>query len=522
MPPRRPRLGTGRRRAWTLLWVVLAALSPALAGAQTAQMRLSFTLPKETLAARARQVPVDGGLRVAGVPLAERQVALTLERFELFTPDAVVVVHENGSKVTTHAVPNRTFFRGGVEGDPSSTAFLSVGEAGDVRGLVIADGATYVLGAADAALAGEPLIAKAAADAAPDARGFECDADALPVPATALDELGAGAEAAPFEPAAPGDKAAALYSITVAIETDVELFNRFGSVDTMAAYIGDLMGAMSAIYYRDVNTTLRVNLVSAWTGATTSDPWTATSPSTALCELGTWWHTNRPTFPRGTVHFLSGKSTTAGIAWIGVLCSADFSAGGTCAAGQWGGGYGVTMGISGTFNPANPNAVNWDLLGATHEIGHNFNSPHTHCYNVLFGAGQEVDRCSSGEQMSVNGTLQACYSGATCVPSLGTANCGVQGQGNGTIMSYCHNIAPSFMSNTSLTFGATAAGVPHPYGNQPNRVSARMNAFVAGLSTTCHRRRNAPAGDFNGDGRAEVWVYRGAGAWIEFPLWPGD
>ena len=520
MQRRRPRLGTGRRGVPIFLWVFLTALSPALAGAQTRQMRLSFNLPRETLAARANQVPVDARLRIAGVPLGERLAVLNLERFELFTPDARVLVHGDGGQVTTQPAPHRAYFRGSVEGEPGSTAFLAVDESGEVRGLVIAGDGTYVLGAADKALADEPLIARAAAEAPPDPRGFECGADALPVPTTAFDER--GEEPPQFEPAAPGDKAAALYSITVAIETDVELFNRFGSVDTMAAYIGDLMGAMSAIYYRDINTTLRVNLVSVWTGATTSDPWTATTTTAALCELGTWWHTNRPTFPRGTVHFLSGKSTTAGIAWIGVLCGGDFNGAPTCSAGQWGGAYGVTMGISGSFSPANPNAVNWDMLGTSHEIGHNFNSPHTHCYNVLFGAGQEVDRCSSGEQMFFNNVLQSCYSGATCVPSPGTANCGTQGQGNGTIMSYCHNLSPSFGNNTSLTFGASSAGVPHLYGNQPGRVSARMNAHVASLAASCRRRRNAPAGDFNGDGRSEVWIYRGTGTWIEFPLWPGN
>ena len=56
----------------------------------------------------------------------------------------------------------------------------------------------------------------------------------------------------------------------------------------------------------------------------------------------------------------------------------DFSQGS-----HWGGGYGVVQ-INGSY-PSNL----WDLIASAHELGHNFGSPHTHCYHP------PLDHCSN-------------------------------------------------------------------------------------------------------------------------------
>lgn len=510
----------------TLLAIAGMALTGAsAAAAQPAAQELGFSLPREAVARQARQAPVGGWLRATQVELGGRTAALSLQRFEVFTRDARLLVHGIAIEATTIPVPDRAYFRGGVEGEEDSLAFLAVGRDGDVRGLVVSAGQTQVIGPErEDSPPSEPLVVRDAADAVGKLGSptFRCAVDSATgslSPGSFSPSADEPAEShTDSELAGPAVKAAALYSIVVSVETDYELFAEFGNVDAEAAYIGDLMGAISAIYYRDVNTTLRVNLVSLWTGGPASDPWTATDPTAALCEVGTWWHANRPmaSYPRGTVHFIAGKGSTAGVAWVGALCTADFSNAASCAPGQWGGSYGVTMGVSGSFNPSSPTIV-WDIHGVAHEIGHNFNTPHTHCYNALFGAGQEIDRCYSGESIIVSPpTPTQCYSGAICVPGPGTASCGTPGQGNGTIMSYCNNVpgAGGFASS-SLTFGNT-----HPYGLNPGRVATRMQSYVAGLAPSCRRRRDAPPADFNGDGRSEVFVYRN-GTWVEFPFWPG-
>jgi hypothetical protein len=204
---------------------------------------------------------------------------------------------------------------------------------------------------------------------------------------------------------------------TVSIETDQELLAKYsGNVTAMTAYITTLLGAASVIYERDVQVHLNVNLIQAWT---TTDPYSSTSTRTQLDEVGDWWHANRPktSYPRTTVHYLSGKPVSGGIAWLDVLCIGDFSQGG----GHWGGAYGVTQ-----INAAYPSSP-WDLLSVTHELGHNFGSPHTHCYSP------PIDMCYNGET--------GCYSGPIVNP----------GPLGGTIMSYCHLLAGGY-GNIDMRF----------------------------------------------------------------------
>jgi hypothetical protein len=99
------------------------------------------------------------------------------------------------------------------------------------------------------------------------------------------------------------------------------------------------------------------------------------------------------------------------------LCSSGYC-GSATANGHYGGGYGVSSSLAGQFSTSNPNLY-WDLLCFSHEIGHNFNSRHTHCYSP------PVDQCYASEA--------GCYSGQTSVPPE-----------KGTIMSYCHLLSGGY------------------------------------------------------------------------------
>jgi hypothetical protein len=118
--------------------------------------------------------------------------------------------------------------------------------------------------------------------------------------------------------------------------------------------------------------------------------------------------------PRDLVHFISGKPVQGGVAYVAALCSRDY-------------GFGASQ-VYGAFDLSNPNTM-WDVLVVTHELGHNFGSPHTHCYDP------PVDRCYAAEP--------GCYDGAV-VPS------------QGTIMSYCHLLRG--VAGVDLAFGKVVSG----------------------------------------------------------------
>ena len=200
-----------------------------------------------------------------------------------------------------------------------------------------------------------------------------------------------------------------VYTVTLAIETDYEFFQKFGSTAGELQYIGDLTAAASAIYQRDVKTTFQLGTVHLY--STASDPWSATTTSAALDELQSYWNANYSSVPRTIVHMLSGKGMGGGISYLGVLCNSSY-------------GYGVSGSLNGNFSTTSP-SLYWDILCYTHEIGHNFSSPHTECYVP------PVDTCTACNSTTCTGTVPA---------------------GGGTIMSYCHLCSGGY-SKIILYFG---------------------------------------------------------------------
>jgi hypothetical protein len=449
--------------SFSLVLLVLAAAPPTLA-----QSRLDFG--DLNLASVARDLEMGDGLRIEGAPLGDAKAgsALVLERVRVFSPDARIVVHgADGERV--FPAPKNVYLRGYVEGEPRSLAFLSVLEDGETRGLVAATGGRYWNLASSPLEDGHGPLTAYAIDAqtgyAEKIAGFEC----------LVDDFGAGGEPFDLAPSAvldlppPAEKRGLTYTARIAFETDFEYYQKFGNMTDATNYIGDLIGFMSGIYFADVDTTLYVSSVSLW--STAADPWDegggASSTTCALYEFGKYWNDNNTGIERTIAHFLSGKSTNAGVAWVGVLCrggsTQTVNVSGcstlTNSTDNYVGGYGVTSGIDANFNPASP-AKLWDIIGTSHEIGHNFNSPHTHCWMAQAGGITNVDQCY--------GSQTGCYSGSTSLPS----GCPGSGQGCGLIMSYCHLLGGG-LGNIDFTFGEG-----HPYGNDPDRVAARMTSHV--------------------------------------------
>lgn len=417
--------------------MVLAIAAAAPAGAATVVSPLHFPLRQSLAVLRAaeagerlldvdpralaelRKIGRSESVRIEAFPFAPGATGdLTLERFEVATPDARVLVQTaHGTEI--RPMPEVAHFRGRLDGDVDSRVYLGV-QAGFLVAMVKTSAGLVYVGPEGSAAGPVQHVLREADSPLNDEfvpTGWRCDADELPPPSAPLVEaLEVGRPTLRPASASATLEAMAMKEAAISIETDQEMLAKYGGdVGAMSAYITTVLGQASVIYGRDVQVNLTVNRIQAWT---TSDPYGLADPMGQLNEVGNWWHANRPksSYPRAAVHFLSGKPVTGGIAWLGVLCIGDFNQGG-----NWGGAYGVTQ-VNGYY-PANL----WDLVAVAHELGHNFGSPHTHCYSP------PIDMCYGGEG--------GCYSGPVVHP----------GPLGGTIMSYCHLLGGGY-ANIDLRF----------------------------------------------------------------------
>lgn len=397
-----------------------------------------------------------GTVRLTGVKSGAATVTLDLRRFEVFARDVQLLADDGHG--TVQKVPRpRTRYYGGRVVETGAGAFLAVEDDGSARGIVDAEGNSYSL---DATAGGALRLSAIDTEGPGRDGGFRCDADDLAQARSLIDE----AQSVTPTAASGAPRGSLPYRARAAIETDYQFYQRFNNEVTATRYVGDLLAYASTKYVTEINTRFEVVFVRLWT--TAADPWNETTSNCSLMEFGSYWNANMTGVSRTFAHMLSGRSTGGGIAWVGTLCSGAFTTSVTgCGFGNGnlpaGGDYGFTGNLSGTFNPANPQVI-WDIVATSHEIGHNFNSPHTHCYAGVGGNADPIDRCATS-------SATGCYLGATSLP-------GPMGSGSGTIMSYCHLLSGG-MSNISLTFG-----IGHPYGTAPERVPARMSARMAALA----------------------------------------
>jgi hypothetical protein len=404
--------------------------------------------------------------KITAVPLPGHlaRVALELTRFRVFAHDAKIVVHSADGDFL-HPIPDNIYYRGNVVGEPNSTVTVTVLEDGEARGLVVTSGRYFVISGdtINRSLSNtfrirqiEPTV-----ELEHKAQGFECGTDSLELlpPLESVESL--------VPKRRMNIKSSVAYTAKIAVETDNEFFNLFGNATDASNYVADIIAFGSAIYSAEVSTSWVLQDVSLWdTGS--PDPWTQTSAECGLYEFGRYWNDNNSGITRTIAHFMSGKNTGGGIAWVGVLCYPELNYTQTACPGltpvydNYAGDYGFSGDLDGGFDFDNP-AVTWDIFAVTHEIGHNFNSPHTHCYANIGGNSNPIDECYGGEC-----GFTGCHCGGTGLPS----GCPGEGQGCGTIMSYCH--AQGGMDNLSFTLGSG-----HPYGTAPDRVPTRMSAHVA-------------------------------------------
>jgi hypothetical protein len=465
----------------------------------------------------ALRAPVKAGakVRLHNVPLGDQTRTLELERFDVWAPGAEIVVQSGDGSTSRIQPPAMNYFRGTVGGDPATMVFVAARPDGAVDGMVFTEDARYTM---RSTAAQEIIIDEAGPQDDPAGDPFMCELDGAPA---VRNVSGRPKVASDAKVAAAGAlSATGLWTLNLAIETDHELYTDLGSSsDNVALFIGNLVGAASVIYQRDLRTELLVSYSRIQTSA--SDPWNAVPGSTgpwngnpsvtystshALAELGDVWG-NAGTRPfsgaRSSVVLVSGKQQTAGVAWIGTTCGSDFACGAGCGEvfnGHTGGRYAyVGLGNQFTTNVPAPNNTTsgilygipstnyWALLGFAHELGHNVDGPHTHCMGL--SAADKTTYNVTRDWVDVCVTAGGCNAGATSVPAE-----------RGTIMSYCHLAAGTWPTSRFL-FGRSGepselmANHIRSYINSVTPASPGITAPASvNVNTSANASINSPSG----------------------------
>jgi hypothetical protein len=302
-----------------------------------------------------------------------------------------IVVDEDGER----EVPAPAFrsFRGRVAGEPDSRAVLNL-FGGSAAGFVRVGGEEFSVAPLESGAGGELAIRSAEAD--PD----QPDSPFCPV------ELPHKADApqsdAP-QPALGGDPpidGTTVLTAEVAIDATYQWSQYFISPEAAQAYIMNLMAQVSTIFEDEVNVEIVVPYLRVF--STPDDPYTdTTNTGTLLADLRSEWNANQTGVDRTVVHLFSRRSSGgAGIAYIDVLCSNDQQPGNSY-------DYGVsTLSASGG---------SWERRLVAHELGHNFASPHTHCYLPPIDTCANENGCYEGPTSQTVGTIMSYCSSATSV-----------------------------------------------------------------------------------------------------------
>jgi hypothetical protein len=381
------------------------------------------------------------------IDMADLGIAVAdLERVEVFAQGARIILNDGHSEQEL-APQGATFWRGHLQGNTNSLVTLTVEDGGAVYGVVNDGERVWNVSRTGSVAALEAM--EVDTSAIPD---FDCAVDGLEVPDDLLDGLGLTLESVTPKELSAGQ----YYQATIAVDTDYAFYSVLGGATAATNYVGSLINYVSGIYEDEIEVKLAVGQVYLYSSP--SDPWSGTSTLARLNEFVSYWRSNRTSITRTLAHFLSGESLGGGIAYLDTLCNNQF-------------GYGVSANLTGSTTSGG--GIAWDGVVVAHELGHNFSSPHTHCYGNIGGNSNPVDGCWSSETSSGSNT---CYSGTPALPGVNSLTGGTPGARDGTIMSYCHQRSGG-ISNIAATFGDTNRGI------QANRVITRMKARAAAVAT---------------------------------------
>lgn len=325
------------------------------------------------------------------IPLEGNNIAnLKLAEYDILTPGAIIMEESSEGRKVFPADIRFKCYKGFYNNDMNSMVIICFAD-NFVKALLLTENNSYTLATLEdeTRLSNECILY--ANNKILRKNDFHCGTDELPLSEKTKHDV---------QNLKPESLSNTFLQANIALEVDNYTYNLYGqSTQNVSTYVLSLLSVSSALYNRDINVKLSVPSIHIWT---TTDPYTGTTSNTLLNQFRTWWTSNMQATPRTLAHFITRRpGGLGGIAWVDALCASPS------------GGYGY--GFSNTDGPINPlPTYSWDAMVVSHELGHNFSSPHTHSCTWPGGA---IDSC-----YTVEGT---CYNGPV-IPRIGT------------IMSYCH------------------------------------------------------------------------------------
>lgn len=405
-------------------------------------------------------VEIGDHVRIENFQAVGAEYDFELDRFEVLTDDAELVVGTKDGMVALPR-PDVVLLSGIVAGDADSRVFLSYSPYG-TNGYIEQNGELISISTGEYDVEKNLQQALRSAHMAdmldPNAITHGCgytngDANIEPMGLPDQSDTNTGAR---------GGSTCRIAGI--AVESDYEFTERLfsGNTNASAAYLVSLVGAISEIYERDVDTRLAIPFLRVW--ADNSDPYDANTGD-PLDQVRNHWNSSMGHVDRTVTHLFTGRQNTSygGVAYVGVLCNGSY-------------GYGVSAYLDGSFPYplVDHNGGNWDVVVAAHELGHNFGTGHTHSYSP------PIDGCGNGDCSNpYGGTIMSyCH---TCSGGLTNIVLGFHPRVQNTIIDYMNNVNCDLISEgvtAAEDFAETLQGTPIEIDALSNDASQSCDPFV--------------------------------------------